>query len=60
MATFESGGFSMALKKIATDSADSAYNPRANFSENLVAMAAIFLLSIALLWHMIKGIGGQK
>ena len=27
MATFESGGFSMALKKIATDSAESAYNP---------------------------------
>ena len=27
MATFESGGFSMALEKIATDSAESAYNP---------------------------------
>ena len=27
MATFETEGFSMALEKIATDSAQSAYNP---------------------------------
>ena len=32
----------------------------ANFFENLVTIASIFLLSIALLCHIIKGIGGHK